>query len=210
METRSSPSMRELRAVAADRGLKYYLHLSKPELFSLLQRKEGGGGKTMAAVATTTAATASADQSKQSSARPGEPAKEAAADRSSAVVADAKATRVSERLCCKKTKRKASDEGSSPENKKKAKVIANTLDPIMLTELGPHTVRRFTRLCFRRPSAHMNRVLFWCTVCVRAPERVGRALQRGLARAVHPRDGGLLGAADADPVLGRRPAPHRR
>lgn len=131
--------MRELRAIAADRGLKYYLHLSKPELFSLLQRKEGGGGKAKPAAV-------SNDQGKQSSARPSEHPNDVAADHgdrsAKAAPSDPKATRSSERLSSKKIKRKADEERAAPA-KKKAKVVANTLDPIMLAELGPHTVRRF-------------------------------------------------------------------
>lgn len=118
METRSSPSMRELRTVAHERGLKYYLHLSKPELFSLLQRKEGGG-----------------------SSKPAEDAKEDGVRRVES--ASAPTTRSSERLSSRKKKRKTreNDKTEAPRDNKKAKVVINTLDPIMLAELGPHTVR---------------------------------------------------------------------
>ncbi|KAE8912481.1 hypothetical protein PF005_g7234 [Phytophthora fragariae] len=120
METRSSPSMRELRAIAHERGLKYYMHLSKPELFSLLQRKEGGGS------------------SKPAAATPD--AKEDVVRRVET------ATRSSERLSRRKQKRKTreNDKADAPRDKKKAKVVINTLDPIMLAELGPHTFE-FTR-----------------------------------------------------------------
>ncbi|KAH7474072.1 hypothetical protein PRIC1_014386 [Phytophthora ramorum] len=115
METRSSPSMHELRSVAVERGLKYFLHLSKPELFSLLQRKEGGGRPQPAS------------------------AKEDAVRR----VEDAP-TRASERLYKNKRKTRENDRADAPRDKKKAKVVVNTLDPIMFTELGPHTFE-FTR-----------------------------------------------------------------
>ncbi|EGZ27122.1 hypothetical protein PHYSODRAFT_467578 [Phytophthora sojae] len=127
METRSSPSMGELRAVAHERGLKYYMHLSKPELFSLLQRKEGGGS------------------SKPAAATPTEDAKEDAKEDVVRRVETA-ATRSSERLSSRQQKRKTreDDKLDAPQDKKKAKVVINTLDPIMLTELGPHTFE-FTR-----------------------------------------------------------------
>lgn len=113
METRSSPSMGELRTVAAERGLKYYRHLSKPELFSLLQRKEGGGGGAKAGAKVET-------------------------DKPSGDSGKATATRASERLS-RKTKRKAGD-ATQPVKKKKIRVVTNSQDPIMLTPLGPHTV----------------------------------------------------------------------
>ncbi|POM60906.1 hypothetical protein PHPALM_30175, partial [Phytophthora palmivora] len=120
METRSSPSMQELRAIAHERGLKYYLHLSKPELFSLLQRKEGGGSSKKAA-------TAASDDAKEDATRRVEST-------------PTLATRSSERLSSRKQKRKTreNDKTESPYDKK-AKVVINTLDPIMFTELGPHT-----------------------------------------------------------------------
>ncbi|GMF27958.1 unnamed protein product [Phytophthora fragariaefolia] len=113
--------MRELRAVAHERGLKYYLHLSKPELFSLLQRKEGGGSSR--------AATALAEEVKD--------VKESSVRRVET------ATRASERLSSRKQKRKKreNDKVDASRDAKKAKVVINTLDPIMLTELGLHTVR---------------------------------------------------------------------
>ncbi|KAG7400694.1 hypothetical protein PHYBOEH_004741 [Phytophthora boehmeriae] len=120
METRSSPSMRELRAIAADRGLKYYLHLSKPELFSLLQRKEGGG--------VLKAAASTAEDAKENDIRLVESA-------------PPPTKRTSERLSSRRNKRKSPESGKTeaPRDKKKAKVVINTLDPIMLAELGPHT-----------------------------------------------------------------------
>ncbi|ETI50827.1 hypothetical protein F441_05705 [Phytophthora nicotianae CJ01A1] len=128
METRSSPSMQELRAIAHERGLKYYMHLSKPELFSLLQRKEGGGSATKPAPP--------ADATKEDVMRRVE----------RTPTATATATRTSERLSSRKKKRKTreSDKTKSPRDNKKAKMVINTLDPIMLTELGPHTFE-FTR-----------------------------------------------------------------
>ncbi|POM57758.1 Hypothetical protein PHPALM_37689 [Phytophthora palmivora] len=125
METRSSPSMQELRAIAHERGLKYYLHLSKPELFSLLQRKEGGGSSKKTA-------TAASDDTKEDATRRVEST-------------PTPATRSSERLSSRKQKRKTreNDKTESPHDKK-AKVVINTLDPIMFTELGPHTFE-FTR-----------------------------------------------------------------
>ncbi|KAF4320094.1 hypothetical protein BBO99_00005909 [Phytophthora kernoviae] len=112
--------MRELRAIAAERGLKYYLHLSKPELFSLLQRKEGGGALK--------AATHAAEDTKENDIRLVESAPTAT-------------KRTSERLSSRKNKRKSPESGKTeaPRDKKKAKVVINTLDPIMLAELGPHT-----------------------------------------------------------------------
>lgn len=124
METRSSPSMQELRVIAHERGLKYYMHLSKPELFSLLQRKEGGGS---AAKLTPTLGIAKEDTVKKC-----------------ALTATATATRASERLSSYVKKRKAMDKAEVPRDIKKAKMVINTLDPIMLTELGPHTFE-FTR-----------------------------------------------------------------
>ncbi|DBA03746.1 TPA: hypothetical protein N0F65_004163 [Lagenidium giganteum] len=117
METRSSPSMCELRAVAADRGLKYYMHLAKSDLHALLLRKNG----------TTTG-------TKLDSLRASETAGKS---RSQSL---AKAVRTSARLS--ERKRKAED-GEMPRKKKgKApEVTTNTLDPIMLTELGPHTFK---------------------------------------------------------------------
>ncbi|KAL7693633.1 hypothetical protein Plhal304r1_c003g0010341 [Plasmopara halstedii] len=123
METRLSPSMQELRNIARERGLKYYMHLSKPELFSLLQRKEGGGSATKLTVASETA--------KENTVRRNE----------CALTVRTAATRVSERLISYNKKRKAID---NADDRKKAKVVINTLDPIMLTELGPHTFE-FTR-----------------------------------------------------------------
>ncbi|KAG7386159.1 hypothetical protein PHYPSEUDO_000591 [Phytophthora pseudosyringae] len=128
METRSSPSVQELHAVAHERGLKYYLHLSKPELFSLLQRKEGGGSAKKPAAAE--------DAAKEDAVRRVE----------SAPTAPAAATRASERLSSRKKKRKTreNDRAEAPHDRKKAKVVINTLDPIMLTALGQHTFE-FTR-----------------------------------------------------------------
>ncbi|KAJ8578217.1 hypothetical protein ON010_g987 [Phytophthora cinnamomi] len=70
-------------------------------------------------------------------ASPAEDAKEDAARRVET------ATRSSERLSRRQQKRKTreDDKADAPRDKKKAKVVINTLDPIMLAELGPHTVR---------------------------------------------------------------------
>ncbi|CAH0487495.1 unnamed protein product [Peronospora farinosa] len=120
METRSCPSMWELRAIARERGLKYYMHLSKPQLFSLLQRKEGGGLF-----------------------KPAEDAQEDAVRLIES--AQVTTTRSSERLSClKKRKTRENDKAEALRNKKKAKIVINTIDPIMLAELGPHTFE-FTR-----------------------------------------------------------------
>ncbi|CAH0473694.1 unnamed protein product [Peronospora belbahrii] len=122
METRSSPSMWELHAIAHERGLKYYMHLSKPDLFSLLQRKEGGGGLL-------------------------KPVKDANKDTMRLTESsEATITRSSERLSLLKKKRKTreNDKAEDMRDKKKAKMVINTLDPIMLAELGPHTFE-FTR-----------------------------------------------------------------
>lgn len=161
METRSSPSMRELRVIAHERGLKYYLHLSKPELFSLLQRKQGGGTGAPPAQPSATA-TGAADAHAETKKH----ANDGTGDRH-AESADADATKTSDSACCptssvkcasskncpkgtrsslrlSKLKRKAADENGDEENqphKKKAKSVINTLDPIMMCELGPHTVR---------------------------------------------------------------------
>ena len=131
METRSSPSMTELRALAHDRGLKYYLHLSKPELFSLLQRKEGGGGGSGDNANVIYKVSQSIEDAKLDVAQ---------------IIASAVATsstRSSERLSSLKKKRSTDveAEGAVQEKKVKTAAVVNTLDPIMLTELGPHTVR---------------------------------------------------------------------
>jgi hypothetical protein len=124
METRSSPSMQELRDLAHERGLKYYMHLSKPELFSLLQRKEGGGSSKPA-----TSTVSSSPEAKTDAVRNAESTPEPAA------------TRSSERLSfCQKKRKTRDDEAETPKDIKKAKVAINSLDPIMLTELGPHRV----------------------------------------------------------------------
>eukprot|EP00644_Phytophthora_capsici_P015937 jgi/Phyca11/509779/fgenesh2_kg.PHYCAscaffold_49_\ len=123
METRSSPSMQELRTVAHERGLKYYMHLSKPELFSLLQRKEGGG-------------------SSKKKADSNEDAKEDSVRHVESVPTANK--RCSDRLSSQKKRKTPDDTADAPSEKKKAKVVMNTLDPIMMTELGPHTFE-FTR-----------------------------------------------------------------
>ncbi|KAL3669648.1 hypothetical protein V7S43_005032 [Phytophthora oleae] len=127
METRSSPSMQELRTIAHERGLKYYVHLSKPELFSLLQRKEGGGSSKKA-----DAKEDSKEDVKEDSVRHVESTPTAT-------------KRCSDRLSSqKKRKTRENDTEDAPRDNKKAKVVMNTLDPIMLTELGPHTFE-FTR-----------------------------------------------------------------
>ncbi|KAK1936700.1 hypothetical protein P3T76_010135 [Phytophthora citrophthora] len=124
MLTRSSPSMQELRTVAHERGLKYYMHLSKPELFSLLQRKEGGGSSKRTADAK-------------------EDVKEDSVRHVESIPTTTK--RCSDRLSSqKKRKTPEDDTADAPSDKKKAKVVMNTLDPIMMTELGPHTFE-FTR-----------------------------------------------------------------
>ncbi|GLE01635.1 hypothetical protein PINS_up010469 [Pythium insidiosum] len=123
METRSSPSMTELRAVAADRGLKHFQHLSKPELFDLLQRREGGGSSTAPL-------RDAASAGKVADVRPCEAS-------TSAKKAVVKATRCSERLCARK--RKAEEYDHDTVDRKRAKNVINTVDPIMLTELGHHT-----------------------------------------------------------------------
>ncbi|KAJ0403735.1 hypothetical protein P43SY_003040 [Pythium insidiosum] len=122
METRSSPSMTELRAVAADRGLKHFQHLSKPELFDLLQRRQGGGSSKVPL--------RDASTGKHVDVRPCEIA---ATEKKAA----AKATRCSERLCARK--RKAEEYDHDTVDRKRAKNVINVVDPIMLTELGHHT-----------------------------------------------------------------------
>uniref|UniRef100_M4C1R9 Uncharacterized protein n=1 Tax=Hyaloperonospora arabidopsidis (strain Emoy2) TaxID=559515 RepID=M4C1R9_HYAAE len=122
--------MTELRALAHDRGLKYYLHLSKPELFSLLQRKEGGGGGSGDNANAIYKVSQSIEDAKLDVAQ---------------IIASAVATsttRSSERLSSLKKKRSTDveAEGAVQEKKVKTAAVVNTLDPIMLTELGPHTV----------------------------------------------------------------------
>ncbi|TYZ58468.1 hypothetical protein PybrP1_007986 [[Pythium] brassicae (nom. inval.)] len=154
--------MRELRAVAHDRGLKYYLHLSKPELFALLQHKHGGGSGATTTAATATSADASNKQRAVAVATHTERVDASASDAgtvaSTAPIASGataagpayhKPTRSSLRLS--KLKRKAGvalgeeevdDTGERPHrtgSAKKTKVASNTLDPIMMCELGPHT-----------------------------------------------------------------------
>lgn len=169
METRSSPSMRELRVIAHERGLKYYLHLSKPELFALLQRKQGGGAGVSSSTTTTTmsigATTTMSTKNKPVGKRKvdGTCDKQGEAREADVVVGQkpcdgskcSTATCVSGRVCAKGTrsslrlsslKRKTTnDEGVAADDqdreKKRAKTGINTLDPIMMTELGPHTVR---------------------------------------------------------------------
>jgi hypothetical protein len=146
METRSSPSMAELRVIAAERGLKYYMHLSKPELFDLLQRKEGGGSTVHSTSPTPSATPATvsvvkeptAAHTKESLVRPSERAHdETAADKS----ASSTNKRCSQRLSALKRKAPADDADSESPEKKRLKRVINSHDPIMLTELGPHTVR---------------------------------------------------------------------
>lgn len=150
--------MRELRVIAHERGLKYYLHLSKPELFSLLQRKQGGG--TGASAQQQPIASAVHDESKKHASdgkgdHHGEPVEATKTNDSSCCTLNtassakcastkncSKGTRSSLRLS--KLKRKAADDDGDEENqphKKKPKSVINTLDPIMMCELGPHTVR---------------------------------------------------------------------
>lgn len=123
METRSSPSMKELRAIAAERGLKYYLHLSKPELFSLLQRKEGGGSSTkrldlnIGNTCCSKKSFASSSINKQWM----------------------KGRRWSLRLSLKKHSLKIGENSRNCAKMRKRPI--NTVDPITLDELGPHTVR---------------------------------------------------------------------
>lgn len=177
--------MRELRVIAHERGLKYYMHLSKPELFALLQRKQGGGtgaplltpataatpSSSTTKATTTTATTATLDAAKKRDgkgddttdlasgathlnsspdARPA--AYVSASARTSATRSSPQPTRSSLRLST--LKRKCDDDADaddhqpnkttkkSTKSKKKQKTAAtNTLDPIMMCELGPHTVR---------------------------------------------------------------------
>ncbi|TDH69218.1 hypothetical protein CCR75_004400 [Bremia lactucae] len=112
METRLSPSMQDLRILAHTRGLKYYQHLSKPELFSLLQRNESGGS-TVRLVATATNDPVPTAQTSQ--------------------------TRRITTCCLRKRKARENDSMEDSRSRKKAKIVANTLDPILLTELGPYT-----------------------------------------------------------------------
>uniref|UniRef100_K3WA07 Uncharacterized protein n=1 Tax=Globisporangium ultimum (strain ATCC 200006 / CBS 805.95 / DAOM BR144) TaxID=431595 RepID=K3WA07_GLOUD len=169
METRSSPSMRELRVIAHERGLKYYLHLSKPELFALLQSKQGGGAGV---VIGTTATTVLSVPTSAAAANTGKPTAKGAAktseDRSDDKRAESRTADVvvasqpgcdgskclsakcaTSKVCGTRSslrllKRKASNEDEHADKEqeqpaKKAKIGINTLDPIMMTELGPHT-----------------------------------------------------------------------
>lgn len=149
METRSSPSMGELRALAAERGLKYFRHLSKPELFALLNRKEGGGSAAAKTMATGRIAATVPHESASAHANVDKRSQNAGqADHDTATKnqkACTKATRSSERIS--KRKRDAStavdthEDTETADSCKKAKTSAiNTLDPIMLTELGTNTV----------------------------------------------------------------------
>lgn len=158
--------MRELRVIAHERGLKYYMHLSKPQLFSLLQRKQGGGTGApptqQQPIASTTADIVHEDRTKTVSDGKGD-RHEQHADAGTAKTSDGsccstittlssvkcastkncpRGTRSSLRLS--KLKRKAADEEGDEAHqprKKKAKSVINTLDPIMMCELGSHTVR---------------------------------------------------------------------
>nr|CCA24129.1 conserved hypothetical protein [Albugo laibachii Nc14] len=121
METRSSPSMKELRAIAADRGLKYYLHLSKPELFALLQRKEGGGSSAL-----------------RMDLNFGNTFCKKPLASNSMNTQWMKGRRWSLRLSLKKHSVKITE--NSQNRTKLRKRPINTVDPITLDELGPHTL----------------------------------------------------------------------
>lgn len=146
METRSSPSMGQLRALAAERGLKYFRHLSKPELFALLNRKEGGGTAAAKTTPTVTMPAAGLRENVSAHANVDKPQSAGHDAATKNPKACSKATRSSERIS--KRKRDASvaedahEDAETADSCKKAKKSAiNTLDPIMLTELGPNTVR---------------------------------------------------------------------
>lgn len=126
METRSSPSMIDLRAIASERGLKYYLHLPKPELFALLQRKQGGN------VSTTLHVHPDQISSYAKKLLPVNSSKRCM-----------KGMRHSARLSLKNRNdaKKKTEKG-----KRKQRIPMNDIDPIMLTELGPHTVRDWLAL----------------------------------------------------------------
>jgi hypothetical protein len=110
--------MTELRAIAAQKGLKFYLHLSKPELFLLLQRQDQ--------LPHTTASV----QTKANVKR--------------------RRMMVTQKLCCN-TNGKNDNSITSEELCKKIRMRAiNQVDPIMLTELGPHTVIFFCILIYNR------------------------------------------------------------
>lgn len=110
--------------IAAERGLKHqnYIHLSKPELFDLLQRKEGGG-----------ASITHHPHSKEACARESEKV------RDECLPSEAPVKRCSERISALKRKADADESDSETKDKKRMKRVINTLDPIMLTELDPHT-----------------------------------------------------------------------
>ncbi|KAF1329851.1 hypothetical protein FI667_g5562, partial [Globisporangium splendens] len=170
METRSSPSMRELRVIAHERGLKYYLHLSKPELFALLQSKQGGGAGVVSGTTTTTVPSAPTSAATASTSKPAakvaakssenrDDDKQAESRAADGVVMTSQtpcddgnkcsgAKCVAGKVCGTRSslrlKRKASSEDENADKEqeqpaKRAKIGINTLDPIMMTELGPHT-----------------------------------------------------------------------
>ncbi|RHY01381.1 hypothetical protein DYB37_000399 [Aphanomyces astaci] len=107
METRSCPSMNELRGVARVMGMKYFRHLSKLELHQALQRQ----------LHQVERAQAKADLPKPKG-------------------KDAKG-RGTRRFWWRKSKNK--NKGNAATTSSDVQVL-NTLDPIMLSELGPHTV----------------------------------------------------------------------
>ncbi|RQM23605.1 hypothetical protein B5M09_003644 [Aphanomyces astaci] len=106
METRSCPSMNELRGVARVMGMKYFRHLSKLELHQALQRQ----------LHQVERAQAKADLPKPKG-------------------KDAKG-RGTRRFWWRKSKNK--NKGNAATTSSDVQVL-NTLDPIMLSELGPHT-----------------------------------------------------------------------
>ncbi|ETW08604.1 hypothetical protein H310_01148 [Aphanomyces invadans] len=104
METRSCPSMNELRGIARVMGMKYFRHLSKLELHQALQRQ--------------------LHQVERAQAR---------ADSPKSKGKDTKG-RGTRRFWWRKSKKKKGNATGKAEPQ-----MLNTLDPIMLTELGPHT-----------------------------------------------------------------------
>lgn len=178
METRSSPSMKELRAIAAERGLKYYLHLSKPELFSLLQRKEGGGSSTqrldlnIGNTCCSKKSFASSSINKQWM----------------------KGRRWSLRLSLKKHSLKIGE--SSRNCAKMRKRPINTVDPITLDELGPHTVRFDT---FSNYWAWSFSSLVWDYSC----QWIHCCLQCGESSAIHSRNWRFYRAWNASSIFRR-------
>ncbi|CAK4184983.1 unnamed protein product [Aphanomyces euteiches] len=104
METRSCPSMNELRGVARVMGMKYFRHLSKPELYQALQRQ--------------------LHHAERAQARAEEPKSKGKGKKGQGI----------RRFWWRKAKKQ------NKKAKEEAQVV-NTVDPIMFTELGPHTFR---------------------------------------------------------------------